>query len=68
MAPLLHSSDSYTSSREAKIIPIQELHNGGTQPSTKLSYSAITGRAEDMDTDGEIDVDDCDDGKYKLLE
>ncbi|XP_037534667.1 v-ski avian sarcoma viral oncogene homolog b [Nematolebias whitei] len=62
VVPLLHPSDSYTSSREAKIIPIQELHNGGTQPSTKLSYSAITGRAEDMDTDGEIDVDDCDDG------
>lgn len=68
MAPLLHPSDSYTSGRESKIIPIQELHNGGAQPSTKLSYSAITGRTEDMDTDGEIDVDDCDGGKFKLLE
>lgn len=68
MAPLLHPSDPHVSGRESKIIPIQELHNGGPQPSLKPSHSASTGQVEDMDTDGEIDVDDCDDGKFEMLE
>ncbi|XP_075996952.1 v-ski avian sarcoma viral oncogene homolog b isoform X2 [Genypterus blacodes] len=46
--------------------PARELHNGDSQPAVKpalpaATAAAATHQAEDMDTDGEIDVDDCDD-------
>lgn len=31
----------------------------------KSTPSNIPNEPDDMDTDGEIDVDDCDDGEYK---
>ncbi|KAK2915187.1 v-ski avian sarcoma viral oncogene homolog b [Channa argus] len=39
---------------------LHELHNGDIQPTGKSAPSTTKG-ADDMDTDGEIDVDDCDD-------
>ena len=42
---------------------VQELHHEDSQPSAKPSHFITPNRADDMDTDGEIDVDDCDDGK-----
>lgn len=45
--------------------PLQELHNGDMQPAAKPASSSTTNRVDDMDTDGEIDVDDCDDREYR---
>ncbi|CAI5687523.1 v-ski avian sarcoma viral oncogene homolog b [Oreochromis niloticus] len=62
LAPAVHPKDSNTPDRGTAAISVQELHNGDAQPTTKPAHSSNTNRAEDMDTDGEIDVDDCDDG------
>lgn len=64
LAPAVHPKDSNTPDRGTAAISVQELHNGDAQPTTKPAHSSNTNRAEDMDTDGEIDVDDCDDGEY----
>lgn len=64
LAPVVHPKDSNTPDRGTAAISVQELHNGDAQPTTKPAHSSNTNRAEDMDTDGEIDVDDCDDGEY----
>ncbi|KAG7244724.1 hypothetical protein INR49_029743 [Caranx melampygus] len=63
LAPLVHPRDSHAPSRgpAAMSRPLQELHNGDVQPAVKPASSSTTNRVEDMDTDGEIDVDDCDD-------
>ncbi|XP_031157444.1 v-ski avian sarcoma viral oncogene homolog b [Sander lucioperca] len=60
LAPPVHPRDSHTSGRGPAAISRlpQELHNGDAQPAAKISPSCT---AEDMDTDGEIDVGDCDD-------
>ncbi|XP_023150686.1 v-ski avian sarcoma viral oncogene homolog b [Amphiprion ocellaris] len=60
-APPVHPKDSHTPGRGPTAISIQELHNGNAQPSAKPAHSGNANRAEDMDTDGEIDVDHCDD-------
>lgn len=44
---------------------LQELHNGDMQSAEKPAPSTTTNRPDDMETDGEIDVDDCDDCKYQ---
>ncbi|CAG5979963.1 unnamed protein product [Menidia menidia] len=62
LAPLLHHKDSHTPGRGPTAISTQDLHNGDTQPTAKSAHSIPTDRADDLDTDGEIDVDDCDDG------
>ncbi|XP_007550234.1 v-ski avian sarcoma viral oncogene homolog b [Poecilia formosa] len=54
VSPPLHPNDSHVSG--SKNISIKEPHN------SKPTHSMCSGQAEDMDTDGEIDVDDCDDG------
>ncbi|XP_070405491.1 v-ski avian sarcoma viral oncogene homolog b isoform X2 [Nothobranchius furzeri] len=54
--PLLHPS------RESKVVSAQDLHDESKQLPTKPAHSVPAGRPDDMDTDGEIDVDDCDDG------
>lgn len=66
MAPPVHPRDSHAPGRGPTSIsrPPQELHNGDVQPLAKLAPSSTTNRADDMDTDGEIDVDDCDDREY----
>lgn len=61
LAPAVHPKDSNTPDRGTAAISMQELHNGDAQPTTKPAHSSNPSRAEDMDTDGEIDVDDCDD-------
>lgn len=63
LAPPVHPRDSHAPGRGPTAIsrPLQELHNGDAQPGVKLATSGSTNRADDMDTDGEIDVDDCDD-------
>ncbi|GLD64205.1 ski oncogene-like protein, partial [Lates japonicus] len=63
MAPPVHPRDSHAPGRGPASIsrPPQELHNRDVQPLAKLAPSSTTNRADDMDTDGEIDVDDCDD-------
>lgn len=63
LAPPVHPRDSHTSGRGPAAISRlpQELHNGDAQPAAKISPSCT---AEDMDTDGEIDVGDCDDREY----
>ncbi|TNN84010.1 Ski oncogene [Liparis tanakae] len=46
----------------APLAPPVPLHNGDTQPALKPPPSSTAKQhEEDMDTDGEIDVDDCDD-------
>ncbi|KAK9528848.1 hypothetical protein VZT92_012985 [Zoarces viviparus] len=63
LAPPVHPRDSHAPGRGPAAIsrPPQELHNGDTQPAAKPSPSSTANQPEDMDTDGEIDVDDCDD-------
>ncbi|XP_051269871.1 v-ski avian sarcoma viral oncogene homolog b [Dicentrarchus labrax] len=66
LAPLalpVHPRDSNAPGRGPGAIsrPLQELHNGDTQPAAKPAPTSTANRPEDMDTDGEIDVDDCDD-------
>nr|XP_057911737.1 v-ski avian sarcoma viral oncogene homolog b [Doryrhamphus excisus] len=53
--PLGHPGDSHAPGRGAKAIQPGQ-HNGDMTPAAKQSL------LDDMDTDGEIDVDDCDDG------
>uniref|UniRef100_A0A3Q4HYL6 Ski oncogene n=1 Tax=Neolamprologus brichardi TaxID=32507 RepID=A0A3Q4HYL6_NEOBR len=67
LAPAVHPKDSNTPDRGTAAISVQELHNGDAQPTTKPAHSSNTNRAEDMDTDGEIDVDDCDDVQSSSL-
>lgn len=68
LAHLVHPRDSHTPGRGPAAIsrPPQELHNGDMQSSAKPASSSTTNRPDDMDTDGEIDVDDCDDREYRL--
>ncbi|XP_044205465.1 v-ski avian sarcoma viral oncogene homolog b [Thunnus albacares] len=63
LTPLVHPRDSHAPGRGPAAIsrPPQELHNGDAQPAAKLAPSSIANGTDDMDTDGEIDVDDCDD-------
>ena len=65
-APAVHPRDSHAPDRGPAAISRmpQELQNGDIQPTAKLALPGTTNRAEDMDTDGEIDVDDCDDREY----
>ncbi|MED6272877.1 hypothetical protein CHARACLAT_001130 [Characodon lateralis] len=53
-APPLHPNDSHVSG--SKNISIKEPHN------SKPTHCISSSQTEDIDTDGEIDVDDCDDG------
>ncbi|XP_054473108.1 v-ski avian sarcoma viral oncogene homolog b [Anoplopoma fimbria] len=64
LAPPVHPRDSHAPGRGPAAIsrPPQELPNGDTQPDAKPPPSSTADQPEDMDTDGEIDVDDCDDG------
>lgn len=66
LAPPVHPRDSHTPGRGPAAISRlpQELHNGDVQPTGKSAPSSIVNRANDMDTDGEIDVDDCNDREY----
>uniref|UniRef100_A0A8C6SVQ7 Ski oncogene n=1 Tax=Neogobius melanostomus TaxID=47308 RepID=A0A8C6SVQ7_9GOBI len=65
MAPSVHPRDSHTPGRGPTAIskPPHELHNGDVK--SKLKSAPVSnstnsgGRVEDLDTDGEIDVDDC---------
>lgn len=61
MAPLVHPRDSHAPGRGPIAISKQphELHNGDVKPKPKTSPSITANRGDDMDTDGEIDVDDC---------
>uniref|UniRef100_UPI0037E9BACC v-ski avian sarcoma viral oncogene homolog b n=1 Tax=Semicossyphus pulcher TaxID=241346 RepID=UPI0037E9BACC len=63
MPPLVHPRDSNAPGRGPAAIskPPKELPNGDVHPAGKPALSSTANRAEDMDTDGEIDVDDCDD-------
>ncbi|XP_069001635.1 v-ski avian sarcoma viral oncogene homolog b [Embiotoca jacksoni] len=61
LAPAVHPKDSHTPGRGPAAISRQELHNGDAQPTAKPADSSTANRADDIDTDGEIDVDDCDD-------
>lgn len=67
LAPSVHPMDSHTPGRGPAAISrsLQELHNGDMQSAAKPALSSTTNRPDDMETDGEIDVDDCDDCKYK---
>lgn len=63
LAPPVNPRDSHAPGRGPTAIsrPLQELHNGDTQHAAKPASSGTANRVDDMDTDGEIDVDDCDD-------
>ncbi|KAG8007708.1 Ski oncogene [Nibea albiflora] len=63
LAPPVHPRDSHAPGRGPAAIsrPLQELHNGDAQPLAKPAPFSTASRPDDMDTDGEIDVDDCDD-------
>lgn len=59
-APPVHPRDSHAPGRGPTAITKHELHNGDGKPKLKTAPSASSAtRGEDMDTDGEIDVDDC---------
>ncbi|XP_070758918.1 v-ski avian sarcoma viral oncogene homolog b [Enoplosus armatus] len=64
LAPPVHPRDSHAPGRGVPAIsrPPQELHNGDAQSAAKPASSSTANQPDDMDTDGEIDVDDCDDG------
>lgn len=64
LPPPVHPRDSHTPGRGPAAISrlLQELPNGDRHSSAKPSSSCT--RPDDMDTDGEIDVDDCDDREY----
>ncbi|XP_029947376.1 v-ski avian sarcoma viral oncogene homolog b [Salarias fasciatus] len=62
LPPPVHPKDSHTPGRGPAAISRQELHNGDAQHTAKAAHPGTANRADDMDTDGEIDVDDCDDG------
>uniref|UniRef100_A0A8C2WE69 Ski oncogene n=1 Tax=Cyclopterus lumpus TaxID=8103 RepID=A0A8C2WE69_CYCLU len=57
----LHRSYSKSHETLPEPNPPVPLHNGDTQPALKPPPSSTANQPEDMDTDGEIDVDDCDD-------
>ncbi|KAM9409400.1 v-ski avian sarcoma viral oncogene homolog b [Pholidichthys leucotaenia] len=59
--PPARPKDSHTPDRGTAAISTKELHNGDASTTSKLIHFSNTNRADDMDTDGEIDVDDCDD-------
>nr|XP_046239354.1 v-ski avian sarcoma viral oncogene homolog b [Scatophagus argus] len=63
LVPPVHPRDSHAPGRGHTAIsrPLQELHNGEIQPAVKPAPSGTTNQPDDMDTDGEIDVDDSDD-------
>nr|XP_033482260.1 v-ski avian sarcoma viral oncogene homolog b [Epinephelus lanceolatus] len=63
LAPPVHPRDSHAPGRGHAAIsrPPPELHNGDAHPAAKLAPSCAANQPDDMDTDGEIDVDDCDD-------
>ncbi|XP_020484776.2 v-ski avian sarcoma viral oncogene homolog b isoform X2 [Labrus bergylta] len=63
LAPPVHPRDSDAPGRGPLAVsrPPQELSNGDAQPAVKPAPSSTANIPEDMDTDGEIDVDDCDD-------
>ncbi|KAK2861966.1 hypothetical protein Q5P01_001499 [Channa striata] len=63
LAPTVHHKDSHAPGRGPAAISRspQELHNGDAQPTGKSAPPSTAKGADDMDTDGEIDVDDCDD-------
>ncbi|KAA8593330.1 hypothetical protein FQN60_009446, partial [Etheostoma spectabile] len=66
LAPPVHPRDSHTPGKGPAAISRlpQELHNGDAQPAAKMPPSCTADQPEDMDTDGEIDVGDCDDREY----
>lgn len=53
----LHPNDSHILG--SKTISRKEPHN------SKLPHSLSSNQTEDIETDGEIDVDDCDDGTFQ---
>ncbi|KAF7665705.1 hypothetical protein LDENG_00135240 [Lucifuga dentata] len=63
LSSLLHHRDSHAPGRGPAAVSKQarELYNGDSQPAAKPALPATAHPADDMDTDGEIDVDDCDD-------
>lgn len=69
-----HPRESLTPVRGPAAItrPLQELQNGDAKHSVKAAPTGAAGKLndvdEDMDTDGEIDVDDCDDRECQLVE
>uniref|UniRef100_H3DBC2 Ski oncogene n=1 Tax=Tetraodon nigroviridis TaxID=99883 RepID=H3DBC2_TETNG len=67
LAPPLHPGDSHAPCRGPAAIsrPAQEMHNGDAQLAAKPCVSRTTNQPDDMDTDGEIDVDNCDDQNKK---
>lgn len=67
LAPPVHPGDSHAPCRGPAAIskPVQELHNGDVQLAVKPYVSRAANPPEDMDTDGEIDVDNCDDRECK---
>lgn len=62
----LHPTESHAPGRGRTGIsgPPQELHNGDAEPAAQAAPSSTSNQADNMDTDGEIDVDDCDDREY----
>ncbi|XP_071386444.1 v-ski avian sarcoma viral oncogene homolog b [Centroberyx affinis] len=60
---LVHPRDSHAPGRGPAAVPRppQGLHNGDSKPAPNPELPNTTNGVEDMDTDGEIDVDDCDD-------
>ncbi|KAM4612967.1 v-ski avian sarcoma viral oncogene homolog b [Polymixia lowei] len=60
---LAHPRESHAPGRgpAAGSRPPQGLHNGDSQPAPKPALPNTAHGVEEMDTDGEIDVDDCDD-------
>ncbi|XP_058487286.1 v-ski avian sarcoma viral oncogene homolog b [Solea solea] len=63
LVPLVHPRETHAPGRGPTAIsrPPQELHNAEIEPSAKPAPSTTSNQNDNMDTDGEIDVDDCDD-------
>lgn len=63
LSSLVHHRDSHAPGKGPTAVPkpARELHNGDSQPAAKPALPAAAHQADDVDTDGEIDVDNCDD-------
>lgn len=66
LAPPVHPGEGHAPCRGPGAVPrpVQELHNGEAPLATRPSASRVANQTEDMDTDGEIDVDNCDDREW----
>uniref|UniRef100_A0A8C5HK31 Ski oncogene n=1 Tax=Gouania willdenowi TaxID=441366 RepID=A0A8C5HK31_GOUWI len=66
-AALIQPKDDHTAISGPTATSRQELQNGDTQTIEKSTHSSISNQVDGVDTDGEIEVDDCDESQSPSL-